>query len=146
MRIRKIANSVGLVGNIFNKKSDSTEDSYSCDYINKTIKDVYSTEEIKTNKVWINGKPIYRKVIDRGNRIATEIFDHNIPNVDDIWINDEFTFRIHATGNHVPLNASGAQTYVYANRTQVTTTNSGAISADQIYITLEYTKTTDKGA
>ena len=26
-------------------------------------KDVYCTEEVKTNKVWINGKPIYRKVI-----------------------------------------------------------------------------------
>ena len=30
------------------------------------IKDgeVYSTNEIKTNKIWINGKPIYRKVFD----------------------------------------------------------------------------------
>lgn len=26
-------------------------------------KDIYSTEEVKTNKVWIDGKPIYRKVI-----------------------------------------------------------------------------------
>ena len=25
--------------------------------------DVYSTNEIKTNKVWVDGKPIYRKVI-----------------------------------------------------------------------------------
>lgn len=25
--------------------------------------DVYSTEETKTNKIWIDGKPIYRKVI-----------------------------------------------------------------------------------
>lgn len=28
--------------------------------------EIYSTNEIKTNKVWINGKPIYRKVIDLG--------------------------------------------------------------------------------
>lgn len=25
------------------------------------IKDIYSTDEVKTNKVWIDGKPIYRK-------------------------------------------------------------------------------------
>ena len=29
----------------------------------RDIKDVYSTEETMTNKVWIDGKPIYRKVI-----------------------------------------------------------------------------------
>lgn len=28
--------------------------------------EIYSTNEIKTNKVWIDGKPIYRKVIDLG--------------------------------------------------------------------------------
>ena len=32
--------------------------------INKDMmQDVYSTKEVKTNKVWIDGKPIYRKVI-----------------------------------------------------------------------------------
>lgn len=36
--------------------------------LNKDLlpKEVYSTDEIKTNKVWIDGKPIYRKVIDLG--------------------------------------------------------------------------------
>lgn len=28
--------------------------------------DTYSTSEVKTNKVWIDGKPIYRKVVDLG--------------------------------------------------------------------------------
>ena len=27
----------------------------------------YSTDEVKTNKTWINGKPIYRKVVEFGN-------------------------------------------------------------------------------
>lgn len=26
-------------------------------------KDIYSTEEVKTNKVWVDGKPIYRRVV-----------------------------------------------------------------------------------
>lgn len=29
-------------------------------------KDIYSTTETKTNKVWIDGKPIYRKVVEFG--------------------------------------------------------------------------------
>lgn len=29
-------------------------------------KDVYSTEEIRTNEKWIDGKPIYRKMVDIG--------------------------------------------------------------------------------
>ena len=33
------------------------------DYIESQIKDVYSTSEVKTNKVWIDNKPIYRKCI-----------------------------------------------------------------------------------
>ena len=31
--------------------------------LNALATDVYSTSEIKTNKVWINGKPIYRQVL-----------------------------------------------------------------------------------
>jgi len=34
--------------------------------------DVYSTEEIKTNKLWIDGKPLYRKVIT-GSTTNTEL-------------------------------------------------------------------------
>ena len=37
MRIKKILNSVGLVGNVLNQKSDSKKDTYSCDYLNKKI-------------------------------------------------------------------------------------------------------------
>lgn len=38
------------------------------------IKDIYSTDEVKTNKVWIDGKPIYRKVLTGlsfGNTLTT---------------------------------------------------------------------------
>ena len=46
--------------------------------------DVYSTEEVKTNKVWVDGKPIYRKVINLGilpNTTSKQI-SHNISNYD----------------------------------------------------------------
>lgn len=35
--IIKYSNSIGLVGNVVNEKSNSTTDSYSCDYMNKSI-------------------------------------------------------------------------------------------------------------
>lgn len=31
--------------------------------INGEIPDIYSTNEVKTNKVWIDNKPIYRKIV-----------------------------------------------------------------------------------
>ncbi len=40
----------------------STQSTWSSEKINKENKEVYSTDEVKTNKVWIDGKPIYRKV------------------------------------------------------------------------------------
>lgn len=47
-----------------NSSSNSTKRSYSCDYVNDLVKDVYSTNEVKTNKVWVDDNniehPIYR--------------------------------------------------------------------------------------
>lgn len=52
--------------NIKNAFNNSTTDTYSCDYVNQLVQDVYSTEEIKTNEIEIvNGVeyPRYRKVL-----------------------------------------------------------------------------------
>ena len=46
MRIKKILGTVGLVGNILNKKSTSKKDAYSCDYINKMLSNVYPVGSI----------------------------------------------------------------------------------------------------
>jgi len=50
------------------------------------VLDVYSEEEKKINKVWIDGKPIYRKVIKFTNGLNTGVnsFQHNIPSIDSI--------------------------------------------------------------
>ena len=67
MKIRKIEPSVGILGKILNIFSSSNKDSYSCKYINDTygrgVKN-YSTDEVKLDEKWIDGKPIYRKVIE----------------------------------------------------------------------------------
>ena len=111
-----------------------------------TNPDSYSTSEVKTNKVWIDGRPIYRKVFDRGNSL--ESFAHNISNIANIWINNDYSVRIHATGNCIPLNggtsSASLKTSCYVNSTTVAINviDSGTSPA-QVYVTLEYTKTTD---
>ena len=60
--IIKAKNTTPTMASIVNTKNNSTEDGYSCDYINKLVD--YSTTEINTGKTWIDGKPIYRKVMN----------------------------------------------------------------------------------
>lgn len=118
----------------------------------------YSTSEIKTNKKWIDGKPIYRKVIyvdglpngynDSGIKsIATGISDM------DIMTNMYGTFT--GTGNHYdekyPINYIRRDSSYYDISTEYKFYN-GAMSIvirSQLgeyykgYVILEYTKTTD---
>ena len=37
-------------------------------------KDLYSTDEVKTNKVWIDGKPIYRKAFDETSLALSTLY------------------------------------------------------------------------
>lgn len=45
--------------------------------------EIYSTNEVKTNKTWIDGRPIYRKCINVGtiSSIGNYTFNHNIQNI-----------------------------------------------------------------
>ena len=49
---------------------DETNMSPSVRAVKESLLDAYSTEEVKTNKIWVNGKPIYRKVIARNKSIT----------------------------------------------------------------------------
>ena len=61
MRIKKIAPVTPANGNIENSYGTSQTDTYSQEYINKFTD--YSTDEQVVGK-WIDGKPLYRKVIE----------------------------------------------------------------------------------
>lgn len=112
--------------------------------------EIYSTTEVKTNKVWIDNKPIYRKVIDIGtlpNATAKQV-NHNISNIDKIIYqyaiacdSNGQTYSIpHAAapnmGNNMTMslrsNKEWVQVYCSSNMTSFTG-----------YYILEYTKTTD---
>lgn len=106
----------------------------------------YSTNEINTGKKWIDGKPIYRKVFTTTpTNTEANVVEHNILNVDKIWISDKSFLDV--GGTSLPVNYyRDANTFIWAH------INGGSykykISAPgwlnhTMYLVVEYTKTTD---
>ena len=60
MRIKKTFQTTVPTGKVLNSYTESNEDTYSCNYVNGL--ETYSTDETRIG-TWIDGKPIYRKVI-----------------------------------------------------------------------------------
>lgn len=71
MKIKKIANSVGLVGNVTNEYSESKQDSYSCDFVNGFHGEV----------LWTNSDPT--SGISSGTTISLSSADYDILKV--VW-------------------------------------------------------------
>lgn len=107
----------------------------------------YSTSEVKTGKHWIDGKPIYRKVIDLGALpdASTKAVNHGITNAAQF---------ISATGI---INQGGGQyTFLpcpnptieytmamWVDGTKVSIKTGDNRTSSTAYAFLEYTKTTD---
>lgn len=119
------------------------------------IQDVYSTEETKTNKVWIDGRPIYRKVIqiDSMPNNAAQLYETGL-NYADVYITKlygvmgnnitnpgvNFTIPDTGTGNS---NSSRLSTQPSGNSLMVQITTFTGRSNYSGHVVLEYTKTTD---
>ena len=97
-------------------------------------KDIYSTTETKTNKVWIDGRPIYRKVIT-GN-LSQAQWNHGI--TFDTIVSIEGVFINTSTRPDFP----DYQVGVFVNNTFITLERAvGAQRADMsFYVVLEYVK------
>lgn len=64
---------------------NTTDKSSIVNAINEVIyKDIYSTTEVLTNKAWLNGKPIYKKVVSVNfpTGAGTTTITHNISNIE----------------------------------------------------------------
>ena len=114
----------------------------------------YSTEEVKTGETWIDGKPIYRKVVyvnnlanntvktvscNIGANIINQMIKQNLiwyDSTDKTWINNErwdstsirIEYHYHAANDVIWINSVGTN---WSSRTS------------KAYAILEYTKTTD---
>lgn len=117
-------------------------------------KEVYSTSETLTNKVWIDGKPIYRKVYTNDNysQNASETKDisFSLSNLDTIT----WTYgTIKTSRNNSPLISpwANANAMEYSSNYgaitstgfKINTGNANPLNNAKIYIIFEYTKTTD---
>lgn len=101
--------------------------------------EVYSTTETKTNKVWIDGKPIYRKVFPG---TLSSAINHGLTNVNFV---NAYGFYVSSTGTFLPLsslrpNNTNFNVGFYVTSTQIVF-DKGTGAAGNCYITLEYTKT-----
>ncbi len=106
--------------------------------------DSYSTSEVATNKTWINGKTIYRKVVDLGTlpNSTSKAVAHNISGLDTfISISG---MSVDASNLYCPLpypNPSDADNvYLYANTTNVVVGSGIDMTGRTGFAILEYTK------
>lgn len=147
--IKNVVNAnANLVGDLSNL--DTTDKSSVVNAINEIIdNDAYSTNEIKTNKVWTDGKPVYRKVIDLSNFAVASgtSYTHNIANIDKIVNISAYMQEANGATMPYPLIAhSGAPLNVYISPTNISWagTDSWGAQANRHHVfIIEYTKTTD---
>ena len=109
----------------------------------------YSTSEVNTGKTWIDGKPIYRKVVTQTVSNFRNTIDIGLGTTDvDIFINGRVLIN---TGSFTAINHTATSTsynmarWVFnknTNKVQVYNNLEGGITGT-IYVILEYTKTTD---
>lgn len=108
----------------------------------------YSTSETNTGKIWIDGKPIYRKVVDLGSLPDTsqKKVSHNISNLDTVVFLSGMT-----TGEmkYIIPQTRGNQNYLehqigmWCNSTDITIETGRDRTSTFAFAIIEYTKTTD---
>lgn len=124
-------------------------------------KEIYSTEEVRIG-TWIDGKPLYRKVIDYSNTIAisngNRVVLGSIADVENMinfsviaLIQDHWDRLPYASYSGHNISSNTAQNFyanymINTNNVVLVTQCGSAVSTNNIYrciVTAEYTKTTD---
>ncbi|MCI7633894.1 MAG: tail fiber protein [Mollicutes bacterium] len=152
--IIKAKQSAGVVATVVdNLNSSSTTDALSANQgkvLNGMIESLgtYSTNEINTGKKWIDGKPIYRKVISCGAlpNSTTKIVNHNISDIDNSRM---YGFAVRTSDKRefpLPFSSADGNGNIQLDLTSTyiqITSNIDRSSFNTSYVILEYTKTTD---
>ena len=110
------------------------------DYVDNS--NSYSTQEVKTGGTWIDGKPIYRKVVDIGTLPDTtsKNVQHNIQNLDSV-VNLKLIANDNV--NNIVCNFGGKELAVYIDAANVFIVSGNNFTGYSGYAIIEYTKTTD---
>lgn len=109
----------------------------------------YSTTETRIG-TWIDGKPLYRKVIDFGAlpNASEKSVEHNISDLDNVIKYSAISKNTqYGSQFPIPLTSTAGLTsniYIYFTLTNIVIgTGSDRTSFTQTYVILEYTKVTD---
>ena len=108
----------------------------------------YSTEKKPTGATWIDGKPIYRKVVQFTliNSTGWTYYNHNISNIDEIilLIGLYKTSAPSWTCIGGSIRASNVGTWLIGDKTKIGVYSDSTEGRNQpATVTIEYTKTTD---
>lgn len=136
-------------GKISNTSGTSQTIGYSQEYVNNALLDVYSTTETRIG-TWIDGKPLYRKVINAGTITTTNTQIGSITNpkyIVSIRGTAHSTALSNQTYNIPNVHENMASYYINVlinNGNEVRLRfGSGISQLENVYVVLEYTKTTD---
>ncbi len=113
---------------------------------------IYSTDEIIIGR-WIDGKPLYRKVVSvvisniTDTTISNIRVNHNIKNMKIGFVGmvtrDLNTGDTYSYGSSGYINAANNRTQWFLNRTQISASTNRSIDNGTWYVSICYTKTTD---
>lgn len=152
MRIKKTSQTTPVQAEVVNTYSESESNAYSCNYVNNINN--YSTSETFTGKHWVNGKPIYRRVI-KGTTYSTGSISYYADILFDLETLTHSEGYITRTGeNPMPINTviwNGNNDLVASSRLESLNSPSSGVrllaTKDKTWVSysiiLEYTKTTD---
>ena len=107
----------------------------------------YETSEVKTGEVWIDGKPIYRKVFQVSAIQSKAVtINHNISNANIVWVDTSHSFLLVGNNTYsLPRIGNSINQCVGVQATRSTFTISAGSDASfsgGAIVTLLYTKTT----
>lgn len=125
------------------ERTSSNTDTYSCNYINECK--AYSTDETLTGETWIDGKPIYRKVIEYTGEIEASTWTSISISSLGIYYVDNLVIK----GGYLKYPENITESiYSYSNRVQFLNYNNNisfyfSVSPSKVTLIVEYTKTTD---
>ena len=142
------ASDLNEIKNVVNNNATETSTN-STNIANIINAEVYSTSEIKTNKVWIDGKPIYRKVIKYTSALSDG--ENNIPHgISDLGeLVSVSGYTKYNTSYYLMGTYESANNFINASIVSSTTisvrvgTGWGGSFTNGCTLIIEYTKTTD---
>ena len=143
MRIKKTSQTTPVQAEVVNIRSDSENNAYSCDYMNRL--NTYKTTEQRIG-TWIDGKPIYRKTLVY-NYTTTGQHSENISSLEIDTITS-YNWTCKVNNNYIvgpyDLSSDTAICNVFFEGNNKLYAKNGSSWTTAIFtINVEYTKTTD---